>query len=584
MATTSPSGPDDDLLRQWRTGVESVLRKSGWITQESPPEPENLLNTPTADGFALKPLYTAADLPEVLPPPDPGDAGWLICPRLVVGSSASDSAQLNAAQLNDEVLHELETGATALWLTVGPDGVAPEALGTVLAGVRSDLAPVVVTPSGGLAAAEAAFAWAAEQPGADVSLGVDPLTQDLPVAAIADLVTRAAAMDADVRVVVADGTAAVEAGGTPAQQLALAVASAIQILRELAAAGVDPSSVPLDLRLAATTDQFATIATMRAARVLWARVAEVLGVTTVPRLHAVTASVMMSVHDPWVNLLRTTVAAFAAGTGGADLVTVQPFDARLGVSDAFSRRLARNTQSLLLLESHVGAVNDPGAGSYYIEALTAELAATAWGMVQQIEAAGGMRDALPQLREWVAEAWADRRKQLARRKQPLTGVSEFPILDQPPVEREPLPDGIMHPRLEPVHYAGDFEELRAIGSGTVPVVLLGTVASSSARAGFATNFLGVGGFQAVPVGPVQGADELPAALAAAQVSLTGPVMVAGPDRMYQEVGTELVEALRAQGFSQVIVAGKQAVLPDADSAVALGSDVVEQLKTLGVGA
>src|SRR5690606_7281890 len=145
----------------------------------------------------------------------------------------------------------------------------------------------------------------------------------------------------------------------------------------------------------ATADQFATIAKFRAARRIWARVMQVCGAPEVytPQ-HAVTSSAMLTRRDPWGNILRGTIACFGAGVGGADAITVLPFDAALGLPDAFSRRIARNTQSILLDESSVAAVIDPAGGSWYVERRTDELAHAAWAVFTEIERAGGMAAAL----------------------------------------------------------------------------------------------------------------------------------------------------------------------------------------------
>src|SRR5213079_2145923 len=112
------------------------------------------------------------------------------------------------------------------------------------------------------------------------------------------------------------------------------------------------------------------------------------------RIHAVTGALMLSRSDPWVNMLRGTVAAFAAGVGGADAVTVLPFDTRLGLPDAFGRRIARNTSALLIHESHIARVSDPAGGAYAIEKLTDDLAAAGWEELGRIEGAGGALAAL----------------------------------------------------------------------------------------------------------------------------------------------------------------------------------------------
>lgn len=151
---------------------------------------------------------------------------------------------------------------------------------------------------------------------------------------------------------------------------------------------------------------------------------------------------MMTRRDPWVNMLRTTLATLGAGVGGADSVTVLPFDHALGLPDAFARRIARNTSTILMEESHLARVIDPAGGSWYVERLTDELASAAWAFFQETERAGGLTAALRSgtVAERLAATWAARSAKLARRKEPITGVSEFPQPGERPVEREPAPD------------------------------------------------------------------------------------------------------------------------------------------------
>ncbi len=189
----------------------------------------------------------------------------------------------------------------------------------------------------------------------------------------------------------------------------------------------------ISFRLVADDDQFMTIAKFRAARQLWARVAEVLGEpdSGTARLHAVTSAPMMTQRDPWVNMLRTTLAAFGAGVGGADTVQVLPFDVAIpggypGIGASFSRRIARNTQLLLLEESHLGRVLDPAGGSWYVEDLTESLAAQAWSNFQEIEARGGFVEARDHVAEQIEQVRARRADDIAHRRTAITGVNEYP--------------------------------------------------------------------------------------------------------------------------------------------------------------
>ncbi|NEA13363.1 methylmalonyl-CoA mutase, partial [Streptomyces sp. SID10692] len=237
----------------------------------------------------------------------------------------------------------------------------------------------------------------------------------------------------ELRAVAVDALPYHEAGGSAGEELGLSLATGVAYLRALTGAGmsVEAACGQLEFRYAATADQFLTIAKLRAARRLWARVAEASGAPAAgaQRQHAVTSPVMMTRRDPWVNMLRTTLATLGAGVGGAESVTVLPFDHALGLPDAFARRIARNTSTILIEESHLARVVDPAGGSWYVERLTDELAAAAWAFFQETERAGGLPAALRSgmVAERLAATWAARSAKLARRKEPITGVSEFPM-------------------------------------------------------------------------------------------------------------------------------------------------------------
>ncbi len=193
------------------------------------------------------------------------------------------------------------------------------------------------------------------------------------------------ALGAGVLAVVVDASAVHDRGASEAQELGWSIVAAARVLRVLEAAGIPVAKAAglVEFRYAATDEQFLTIAKLRAARLLWARLLEVSGAgpedaPLVQRQHAVTSRPMMSRYDPWVNMLRTTVAAFSATVGGADAVTVQPFDRPLGRPDAFGRRIARNQMALLNDESHVSAVTDPAGGAWAVERLTHDLALAGW--------------------------------------------------------------------------------------------------------------------------------------------------------------------------------------------------------------
>ena len=339
--------------QRWRSAVAGVLAKSTRRDpSDLPPEPESLLDSPTYEGFAIRALYTSLDaLPE---PPLPGEwpfvrggdalrdvkSGWKVAEAFPV------PGQKAVTDGNGAVLVALTEGVSALVLRVGaPDGVAAADLDRLLEGVFLDLVPVVLDAGADLVAASDALLpqltdMDDEQRGRlSIDLGADPLTEPLsrrPAADIADVVATAAKVTAyagGVRTITVDGPAFHNLGANASWELAGAVAAGVAYLRRLGDAGlsVSDSLRQISFRLAADDDQFMTIAKFRVLRRLWARVAEVVGEPDAgaARVHAVTSMPMMAQRDPWVNMLRTTVAAFGAGVGGADTVLVAPFDAAI---------------------------------------------------------------------------------------------------------------------------------------------------------------------------------------------------------------------------------------------------------------
>ena len=237
---------------------------------------------------------------------------------------------------------------------------------------------------------------------------------------------------------VGDGRPVHAAGGSEAQELAFALANAVAYFRALEAQGMslDEARRLIFFRLAADQDQFLTIAKFRAIRNLWARVEEACGLE--PSRACVTAETawrMMTKRDPHGNIVRGTIAALAAAVGGADAVTVLPFSAALGIPDAFARRIARNTQTILIEEANLHRVADPAAGSGAIEYLTEQLCEKAWGLFQEIERAGGSFAALKAglIQKAVAKVRAEREANIASRKDSVIGTSDFPDLAEEPV-------------------------------------------------------------------------------------------------------------------------------------------------------
>ncbi|MBE9373234.1 methylmalonyl-CoA mutase small subunit [Saccharopolyspora sp. HNM0983] len=607
-STSSGDGPALPLAadfpapthEQWQSQVEKALRKTGSIGEQPPPGPvEDVLASTTYEGIEVHPLYTGR-------PADPGLPG--LAPYLRGArpqgcvTEGWQVRQLHACpdpqRGNKDILADLYNGSDSLWLRLGPGGTPVAALPELLGDVHLEMISVVL--DGGAEATRAAeeyLALAAERgvPAGALrgNLGADPLGEQARTGQPADregavqLARHCPEQYPQLHALVADALPYHEAGGSDAEELGCALATATTYLRWLVDAGVDVAAAAglIEFRFAATADQFLTIAKLRAARQLWAQITRSSGAGALPQQqHAVTSPVMLTRHDPWVNMLRGTIAAFAAGVGGAQAISTLPFDAAVGMPDAFSRRIARNTQALLLDESHLAQVIDPAGGSWYVETLTGEIAAAAWEWFQRIEGLGGMPAALDSgaVAERLATTWQARTEALDHRTDAVIGVSEFPNLDEQPLQRDPAPQrpGGGLPR----HRHGErFEALRTsaaeheAATGARPTVHLATIgplAAYNARASFARNLFAAGGIDATEGGPSESTSDVVAGWDGNPV-----VCLCSTDKLYAERAAETAEALRDAGAQRVLLAGKPGDEPPAgvDDYVFTGCDALAVL-------
>ena len=543
-------------ISDWEQAAAAVLRKSRRMGEEDSDDLVwDRLTRTTLDDIPVTPLGTAGLLEDLETSGRPARSGdWDIRAHLAAG---------DARAANEAALVDLNGGVTSLWLEASAD----TDFATLLDEVLLDLAPVVLdAPTAPVAAAEAFLAHVAGRELAlGTNLGVSGEAAEEDLVAVVELARQAGTL-----AVVVDATTAHDRGASDAQELGHSMAVGARVLRVLSESGIplEEAAGLVEFRYAATDEQFPTIAKLRAARRLWARILELSEVPAPSsdgwrqRQHVVTSRPMMSRYDPWVNMLRTTVAAFAAGVGGADAVTVLPFDSPLGASDAFGRRIARNTSSLLISESHVARVSDPAGGSYAVEKLTDDLARAGWEVFGRLEDGDSLDDAI----ERVVER---RESEIARRTRPITGLTEFPNLGETLPEREGEPDRVRR-------YGASFEALRdEPATGRVFLATLGPVAAHTARATFAANLLAAGGIAVDVAGPTNGVDDLVAAYDG-----QGVVCLAGTDAAYAEWGAEAVTALRGAGATHVIIAGKVTALADAqgvDDSCAMGVDALDFL-------
>jgi methylmalonyl-CoA mutase len=592
---------------QWLRLVDGVLKGAPF---------EKRLVSCTYDGLTIQPLYPRAANADPVTARAPG-APWTVMQRV---------DHPDPAAANEQALHDLENGANGLTIvckgSINANGYgldsSLETLERVLDGIYLD-AGVTIDFNVAAETRDAAKNFAALvkkrgiTPGtvsmraalnplghlAATGSAVRPWTELAPY--FAELVKELAGDGFRGPFAVADGRVIHNAGGSEAQELAFALGCAVTYLRALEGASVrlDAARRMIYFRLAADADQFLTIAKFRAIRKLWARIEEACGLRPAPAcVSAETAWRMMTRRDPYVNMLRATVAVFAAGIGGADAIAVLPFTAAIGLPDAFARRVARNTQLVLLEESNLAKVSDPTAGSGAIEEMTQLLCAAAWTLFQDIEKAGGVSAALERglIQEKVAATRAEREKNIARRKDALTGTSEFPnihedmvhVLDVAPQSAaQTAPSFAALPRMrlaQPFEALRDASDAALAKTGARPKVFLaslGKLADFTARALFARNFFEAGGIEAVSNDGFASRDEMVAAFNASGADLA---CLCSSDKVYAAEAMDAAKALKSAGATHIYLAGRPSELEGAlkeagvQTFIYVGCDVLATLR------
>ncbi len=583
----------------WKALVEEALKGAPFASLESK----------TYDGIVIEPLYARAQGASRIEGRAAGEP-WAVMQR-------TDLADAKAA--NKQILDDLANGANGLSLVfegaVGDYGYALPATGAAIsaaldnvyldAGIAIDL-DLSRAVEGRRRSARHAGQGArpcASNP-SPIRFGFGPLGAiALPARAppwkdiapiFAGLVSDLAAQGFAGPFAVADGRVIHAAGGSEAQELAFTLASAVAYLRALEQGGIalDDARRFIYFRLAADQDQFLTIAKFRALRRLWARIEAACGLKPRPAfVSAETAWRMMTKRDPHGNIVRGTIAALGAAVGGADAVTVLPFSAALGVPDAFARRIARNTQTILIEEANIHRVADPAAGSGAIEALTDALCGVAWTLFQDIEREGGLDQALDSgsIQNAVATVRAAREANIASRRDSLVGTSDFPDLaeDEVAVLAPPrlTPVSVRKKALTPVRLSEPFERLRDRSDaylaqhGARPKVFLaclGRPADFNARASFAKSLFESGGIEAV-----EGkGDNLAKRFKESGAKLA---CLCSSDKVYEREAADVAKALAEAGASRIYLAGKpganQAALEKAGVSTFLhqGCDTLEVL-------
>lgn len=626
------SGFDEASEADWLAGVEKAL-KGGGIER---------ITRKTRDDLAIRPLYRETDFesgtdPRGLPGSEPYLRGARSEPdQHLPWDIRQTFAHPDPETTNQEIMRDLERGVTSIHLGIECSGKTGciitnlDQLSTALKGVRGDLATISLGHRGagsGASAAALLALWARDQDDPaeqKLAFNISPIRQLVHTGKIGGGIDSAMAKTAALVKVLSEAFPAStsldvsaqfthEAGGSEAQELGMLVAGAVDTLRRLDAAGLAPEKAAGQIlfKIAIDANYGIGIAKLRAARRLWARVQDALGLSAQPmQIHAVTSARMLTRYDAWVNLLRNASACFAAATGGADAITVRAFNESFSVPEELGRRIARNTQIMAMEECGLGRVADPSGGAWFSETLAEDLAEAAWAEFQMIEAEGGLVESLVagHVQARIGKKREALLKDVARRKTPVTGVSEFPLLEEiaapvadvqspppgdgvdpiglttllPDFASAPGKDTVAEP-LEWISIAAPFEALRdraedhLARTGARPSIFLATlgpVAEHTGRADFARNFFAAGGLEAKdPPVPPKSSAELAAAFKASGSTIA---VLCGSDKRYPNDAEAAAKALKEAGAVALWLAGKHEA-DGIDRHIVMGCDVVHEL-------
>jgi methylmalonyl-CoA mutase len=559
----------------WKALVEEALKGAPFAS----------LRSQSYDGLTIEPLYQRARGAR----PIEGRAGgapWAVMQRIDLPDPEAANTQLledvnNGANgitlVFPEAIGEYGFGlpSTGAAISAALDGVyldAGIAIDLDLSAPSKDAAGLMATlvKARGIAPKDVSIRFGFGPLGGIAATGQSPLSWKDIAPIFAGLISDLAGQGFTGPFAVADGRVVHAAGGSEAQELAFVLSLAIAYLRAMEAGGIklDDACDFIYFRLAADQDQFLTTAKFRALRKLWACIEEACGLKPRPAfVSAETAWRIMTKRDPHANIVRGTIAALAAAVGGADAITVLPFSAALGLPDAIARRVARNTQTILIEEANIHRVADPAAGSGVIEALTDQLCARAWMLFQDTEREGGVAKALESgsIQRAVTRVRAERETNVALRKDSLVGTSDFPDLAELPVVVFKTPqiggaNAATPQSLPRIRLAEPFEQLRDRSDaylsehGKRPKVFLnclGRASDFNARASFAKSLFEAGGIEAV-----EGKGDN----FAKQFEDSGAKLacLCSSDKVYASQAVAIAKALTQAGASRVYLAGKPA--------------------------
>ena len=601
----------------------------------------------SAGGFTAEPLYHALDFGKGDPSGFPGTAPftrgfWVPTVGADAGSEARAGARepwrpavivafSDPAEANRRCHHDLSLGARRIYLQLGLGGVEVGSLGDfdrLLKGVEPTFIELVLEAEKPLAVAGLLAEWARSR-AVDLSalrgaVVADPLGRLARSGTVSEGLERAwkdafevfrwsRAQAPGLRCLRVDTTAYHEAGASPVQELACGLASGVEILRRGTAAGFETRDLArqIEAQWAVSCDQFLEIAKIRAWRKVWAKVLAATGAEDAiadQSINLVPSSRVSSRVDPWVNLLRSTTQVFVGAIAGVDSIVAGRWDEISGADQDASRRVAINSHHVLAEESYLSQVSDPAGGSWAIEALTEKLAEASWSQFQSLEKAGGMPAVLlsGEIQRRIGETSAERRRDLARRKDVKVGVSMYANLTETrpeenskapakenPIELDSPPPGHGFSTVEeaakawgdglslaaisrtadpslptvceamaPFREAEVFEALRLVVDAAahadghraqICLAQLGSPSEARARAQFAADFFAVAGFASQATEPTEDPAELAERFRAAGAEV---VVLCSSDERYQQLAASAAHALKAAGARRVYLAGQ----------------------------
>ncbi len=535
------------------------------------------------EGIAVKPYYRHEDLETLdylegigsLRSISDAPNGWTICQNVCAGKDFQEA--------NEKIKSALKGGVQAICMQL-EEAILPDAsmLEDLLDGIPLQETELHFRGYLGADSIYNALCKLAEKkeinPGVlKGSLGADPLGKMLesgiPIGSlenIGKLVLSVKEKSPELKTIEVNGALIQNAGATLVEELAFSMAMASEYMAILTGKGIDPLTAQdaLLLTLGSGPKYFMEIAKLRAARILWTKIAEAYGVDSSLasiRIHSISSEWNMTLYDPHVNMLRGTTEAMSSILGGADLVNVLPYDYPNGKGTLFSNRIARNVQIILREEAHFDLVADPSSGSYYIESLTDSIAEKAWDLFREVESMGGFRKA-------VEAGWIQEKTEISREKKTdrassgqgrILGTNAFPnfhelnlhqVIVAPRKEEKDMTASTYKP-LQSFRLSSPFEKLRleTEQSAKRPRVLLfkyGNPAWMTARATFAGNFFACAGYEIVDHSPFADIEE---GIKFASSGDFDIVVLCSSDDVYGETAPAVHKAL--SGIAMVVIAG-----------------------------